>query len=86
MRLIPPGALTRLVMPEVVARSVAPLLAGAMVVPASSTSASSMAVASVVELGASTEVPVTDGPELLTVVGVVAVHIVEGVERAVGLG
>ena len=44
------------------------------------------AVATVVVLGASTEVPIWDGPELLTVGAVVAVKIVEGAEWAVGLG
>ena len=86
MRLVPPGALARQVLLAILARLVTPLLAGDAVVPASSTSASSMVIASVVALGASTEAPVVDGPELLTVIGVVVVHVVEGAERAVGLG
>ena len=85
-RLVPPGTLTRLVLPVVLTRPVAPLLAGAALVPASSTSASSTVVASVVALGASTEAPIADGPELLAVIGVVAVHVVEDAERAAALG
>ena len=84
-RLVPPGALTRLVLPAVLVRPVAPLLAGAAVVPASSTSSSSV-VASVITLGTSAEAPIADGSDLLTVVGVVVVHFVEGAEWAVGLG
>ena len=51
-----------------------------MVVPASSTSASSTDVASVIVLGESTEAPIAGGPELLTVIGIVVVHVVEGAE------
>ena len=76
--LVPPGALVRLVLPAILSRPVAPLLAGDAVVPASSTSSSSPAVAPVVALGASTEASVSDGPELLTIVGVVDVYVVEG--------
>ena len=86
MRLISPGALVRLALPAILTRLLTPLLAGAAVVPASSTSSSSSAVASVVALGASTEAPITDGPELLTVAGVVALYVVEGAKRAVALG
>ena len=85
-RLIPPGALTRLVLPAVLARPVAPLLAGAAVVPTSSTSSTSSAVAPVIALGASTEASISNGPELLTIVGVVAVYVVEGAERTAALG
>ena len=86
MRLVPLGALTRLVLPTVLTRPVRPLLAWATVVPASSTSSSSSAVASVIALGASTEAPITDDPEPLIVAGVVAVYVVEGAERAASLG
>ena len=85
-RLLPPGALAWLVLAAVLTRPVVPLLAGATVVPASSTSSSSSAVAPVVALGALTEAPIMDGPELLTVVGVVAVHVVEDVKWAAALG
>ena len=85
-RLVSPGALARLVLPAVLTRLVAPLLAGAAVVPASSTSSSSSAIAPVIALGASTEASITDGPKLLTVVGVVDVHIVKDAERPVALG
>ena len=84
--LISPGALVRLALPAVLVRLVTTLLAGAAVVPASSTSSSSSGVAPVVALGASAEAPITVGPELLTVIGVVAVYIVEGAERAAALG
>ena len=77
VRLIPPGALTRLVLPGVLVRPVAPLLAGAAIVPASSTSSSSSAVAPVVALGVSTEASISNGSELLSVIGVVAVYVVE---------
>ena len=85
-RLIPPGTLARLVLPAILTRSIAPLLVGSAVVPASPTSSSSPAVAAVAALRASTEAPVADGPELLTVIGVVAVYIVEGAERTAALG
>ena len=86
VRLIPPGTLARLILPAVLTRPVAPLLAGAAIVPASSTSSSSSAVAPVVALGASTEASISNGPELLTVIGVVAVHVVEGAEWSAALG
>ena len=63
-----------------------PLLAGAAVVPASPTLSSSSAVAPVVALGASTEAPIADGAELLTVVGVVVIQVMEGAERSAALG
>ena len=85
-RLIPPGALARLILPAVLTRPVTPLLAWATVVPASSAVSSSSAVAPVVALGASPEASVSNGPELLTVVGVVAVHVVEGAEWSAALG
>ena len=75
-RLVPPGALARLVLPAVLARPVAPLLAGAMIVPASPASSYSLAVAPVVLLGASIEASISNGPKLLTVVGVVGVEVV----------
>ena len=85
-RLIPPSALARLVLPTILTRSVTPLLARATVVPSSSTTSSFSAVAPVIALGASTEAFVTNGPELLTIVGVVAVNVVEGAERPAALG
>ena len=85
MRLVPLGALARLALPAFLMRLMAPLLTGAVVVLASSTSASSMAVASIVALEATTEAPVVDGPELLTVIGVVAVYDVEDAERTAAL-
>ena len=84
-RLVPPGALARLFLPVVLMRPVAPLLTGAAVVPTSPTSSSSSAVAPVVALGASTETSISNGPELLIVVGVVAVNVVEGAERPAAL-
>ena len=53
-RRVPPGALARLVLPAVLTRPVAPLLAWATVVPASAFSSSSVAVAPIAALGAST--------------------------------
>ena len=85
-RLVAPGALMRLLLPVVLTRPVAPLLTGAAVVPASSTSSSSSAIAPVVALRASTEASISDGPELLTIVGVVAMYMVEGAERTATLG
>jgi hypothetical protein len=85
-RLISPGALARLALPAVLTRLVMPLLARPTVVPASSASASSTAVALIVALGASTEAPVTDGPELVAVIGVVAVYVVEDAEWTAALG
>ncbi len=64
----------------------APLLAMVAAVPGSSTSAASTTVASIVALVASTEAPLVEGPELLAVVGVVAVNIVEDAEPSVALG
>ena len=86
MRRVPPGALVRLVLPAVLTRPVAPLLARATVVPASATTSSSSAVAPVAALRASTEASIVNGPELLTIVGVVVVHVVEGAERSAALG
>src|SRR4051812_35293000 len=71
-RLIPPGALARLILPAVLTRPVAPLLARVTVIPASASTSSSLAVAPVVALGASTEASFSNGSELLTVAGVVA--------------
>ena len=85
-RLLPLVALARLVLPAVLTRLVAPLLAGAAVVPASSTSTPSTAVASIVALRASIEAPAAEGPELLTVGGVVAVNVVEDAEWMAALG
>ena len=50
-RLVPPGALARLILPAVLTRPVTPLLARATVVLASSTTSSSSAGAPVVPLG-----------------------------------
>ena len=86
MRLLPPGTLARLALPAVLPRLVAPLLVMAAAILASSTSATSTTIASIVELGASTEAPVTEGPELLAVVGVVTVNVVEDAEWPVALG
>ena len=86
MRLVPPGALTRLVLPVLLARLVTPLLAGPMVIPTSSTSSTSSVVASVIALRVSTKAAISDGPELLTIVGVVAAHVVEGAECTAALG
>ena len=86
MRLVPPGALARLILPAVLTRPVAPLLARAMVIPASATTSSSLTIAPVVALGASTEAPFSNGSELLTVAGVVVVQVVEGAERSAALG
>ena len=85
-RLIPPGPLTRMVLPAVLMGPVAPLLAWATVVPASASMSSSSAVAPVAALGASTETSLANGPELLTVTGVVGVQVVEGAERSAVLG
>ena len=85
-RLVPPGALVRMILPAVLTRPVAPLLARATVVLASATTSSSSAIAPVVALGASTEASISNGPELLTVVGVVAVHVMKGAEWTVALG
>ena len=53
-----------------------PLLVRAMVVPASSATSSSSAVAPIVALGTSTETAFSHGPELLVLVSVVGVEIV----------
>ena len=86
MRLIPLGAHARLALPAALMRLTTLVLAGVAVVPASSSSASSTAVASVFALGAMTKAPVVDGPELLAVIGAVVVHIAEGAEPATALG
>ena len=85
-RLILPGAFARLILPVVLTRPATPLRARATVVLASSAASSSLAVAPVVPLGASTKASISNGPELLTVVGVVAVNVVEGVEQPTALG
>ena len=76
MRLVPPGALTRLILPVVLTRPVVPLLAWAMVILASATMSSSSAVAPVVALWASADLPISHGSEFLTFVGVVGVEVV----------
>mgnify|MGYP005836279517 CR=1 FL=1 len=63
-----------------------PLLVGAAVILASSVLASSAAIASIAPLGAVNEAPLAYGFGLLTVVGVVVVHVVENAERAAALG
>ena len=63
-----------------------PLLARDAIVLASSASSSSSVIAPVVALGASTEVSILNGPELLTVIGVVVVYVVEGTERLTAFG
>ena len=85
-RLVPLGALARLVLPAVLTRPVTPLLARATVVPASATTSSSSPVAPVVALGSSTEASFSNGSELLTVAGVVGIQVVEGAERSAALG
>ena len=85
-RLVPPGPLTRMVLPTVLTRPVAPLLARATVVPASASTSSSVAVAPVFALGASTVASFSYGSELLTVAGVVGVQVVEDAEWAAILG
>ena len=80
-RQVPPSALARLVLPAVLTRPVAPLLARTTVVPASASTSSSVAVAPVVALGASTVASFPYGSEILTVAGVVGVQVVEGAER-----
>ena len=77
-RLIPLGALAKVVLPAVLTRPVTPLLARAIVVPASATTSSSSAVAPVIALGASTEASFSNGSELLAVAGVVAMQVMEG--------
>ena len=81
MRLVSPGPLARMVLPAVLARPAVPLLAWATIVPASSSSA----IAPVVALRASTKASVSNGPELLAIVGVVAVYVVEGTEWTAAL-
>ena len=85
-RLLSPGALVRLALLAVLPRLVVPLLTVVTSVPASLASTTSMTVASIIALGASTEVTFVEDPELLTVVGVVAVHVVEDAERMVAFG
>ena len=85
-RLIPPGTFTRLILLAVLTRLVVPLLAWAPVIPASSAASSSSAVAPVVALAVSTEASISNDPELLTVVGVVAVYVMEGAEWSAVLG
>ena len=75
-RLVPPGALARMILPAVLTRPVAPLLARATVVPASA----STPVAPVTALGALTEASFSYGSELLIVAGVVGVQVMEGAE------
>ena len=84
--MIPPGALTRLILPAVLTRLIVPLLAWTTVIPASATTSSSSAVALVVVLEASTEASFSNGSELLTVAGVVGMQVVEGAERSAALG
>ena len=86
VRLVSPGTLARMILPVVLMRTVTPLLAWATVIPVFATMSSSSAVAPVVALGASTEASILNGPELLTVVGVVAVHVAEDAEWAAALG
>ena len=86
MRLVPLGALARLILPAVLTRPVVPLLARATVLPASATTSSSSAVAPVAALEASIKAPFANGPELLTIDGVVGVQVVEGAERTAALG
>ena len=62
-----------------------PLLARASVVPSSSTSSSSSAIAPVVALEASTDASFSNGSELLAFIGVVGVEVVVGAE-SVALG
>src|SRR4051812_23163767 len=83
--LISPGTLARLAPPAVLTRLVAPLVARVTAVPASSATATSAVVTSIIALGATTEAPIADGLELLAVVGVVVVHVVEDAERAAAL-
>ena len=85
-RLVPPGALARMILLAVLTRPVAPFLARATVIPASASMSTSSAIAPVAALGASTEASFTDGSELLTVTGVVGVQVVEGAERSAILG
>ena len=81
MRRVPPGALVRLVLPAVVTRPVAPLLAWTMVVPAPASASSSVAIAPVVALVASIKASVWYGSELLTVAGVMGLQVVESAAR-----
>ena len=85
-RLIPPGSLARLVLPAILTRSFTPLLVRASVVLSSSASASSLVVAPIVALGASTEASFSNDPELLAFVGVVDVEVVVGAEWSAALG
>lgn len=85
-RLVPPGALTRPVLPTILARLVAPLLAGPMVIPTSSTLSTTSAVAPVIALGTSIEASILNVPKLLTIIGVVCSHVVEGAKRTAAFG
>ena len=82
----PSNALTRLILQAVLMRPVVPLLARATVIPVSATTSSSLVVAPVTTLGASTEASFANGSEFLTVAGVMGVQVVEGTERSVALG
>ena len=86
MRLLPPVVLVRLALPAVLTRLVAPLLMTVTSIPMSSTSATSLTIAPIIALEASTEAPVAESPELLAVAGVVAEDAVEGAERPLALG
>jgi hypothetical protein len=85
-RLVPLGALARLALPAILTGLVMPVLAGVAVVPASNTSTSSAVIATVIALRAAAKALVPDGPELLAVVGVVAMHVVEDADRTAALG
>jgi hypothetical protein len=76
-RLATPGTVARWALPAVLARLIAPALPGVAVIPAASTTASSTAIAAVVALGPAANAPVADCPELLAVVGIVAVDVME---------
>ena len=85
-RRVPPGTLAWLVLPAVLTRPVAPLLARATVIPASASTSSSSAVAPVAALGAPAKASLASGSEFLTVAGVVGVQVVEGAEWSAALG
>jgi len=86
MRLLSPGALARLALPAVLTRLVVPLLTAVTSILASSTSAASTTVAPIVALGASTNAPVAESPDLLVVASVVVVDVMEGAEWPLALG
>jgi len=69
-----------------ISQQVAPVLTRVVVVPVASVAASSTAEATVAVLGAAAEVLIAECPELLAVVGVVAVHVVEDADRVAALG